>query len=60
MKRTQRSEMVIVHMGPEELGHALRFVKLCDEKFGKRFQKNRDFRHQMFDALLAAVENIGK
>jgi hypothetical protein len=33
---------------------------LCAEKFGVRFQQDRAFRHQIFDALIAAVENIGR
>jgi hypothetical protein len=38
----------------------LRSKNLCAEKFGVRFQQDKAFRHQIFDALIAAVENIGR
>jgi hypothetical protein len=58
MKCEHGGEMLIVYMGPEELGHVLRFLKLCDEKFGPRFRQNKNFRHQMFDGLLLAIDDI--
>jgi hypothetical protein len=57
---TDTSAMIVVHLDARETGDVLRFKKLCDEKFGQRFQRDGNFRRQGFDALLAAVENIGK
>jgi len=34
--------------------------RLCLGKFGERFHLDENFRHQIFDALLAAVENIDR
>jgi hypothetical protein len=52
--------MIIVHLDWWETQNVLRFKNLCAEKFGVRFQQDKAFRHQMFDALIAAVENIGR
>jgi hypothetical protein len=57
---TTESEFLLVRLNADEAAEILRFKNLCDEKFGERFQQDENFRHQMFDGLLAAVENIDK
>jgi len=52
--------LIVVHLDVREAGDVIRFKKLCHEKFGQRFQHNENFRHQAVDALLAAIESIGK
>jgi hypothetical protein len=51
---TTESEFLLVHLNASEAAEILRFKKLCDEKFGLRFHLDENFRHQMFDGLLAA------
>jgi len=58
MKRDDASAMIVVRLDADDALDILRFQQLCDEKFGKRFQQDKNFRHQSFDALLAAVADI--
>jgi len=49
----------IVRLDLDEAVIVIRFKKLCIEKLGQRFQRDKNFRHQAVDALLIAIENIG-
>jgi hypothetical protein len=56
----KHSPIIVVHLDARDAGNVIRFKKLCDEKFGQRFQHDQNFRHQAVDVLLARVENVGK
>jgi hypothetical protein len=47
-------------MNRDEAMIVVRFKKLCIEKLGQRFHRDKNFRHQAVDALLIAIENIGR
>jgi hypothetical protein len=60
LNRKDESPMVnIVRLDLDEAVIVIRFKKLCIEKLGQRFQRDKNFRHQAVDALLIAIENIG-